>query len=145
MKQLKLYLLSGTFTLIIAAWTVYRPDKESTIAFVEAPWEEVLKTAQTENKVIFLDLYATWCGPCKMLKRDTFTDPEVGTFFNANFINVSLDAEKGEGRMLAKRYELHAYPTLYFLYPDGSIKESALGYHTPDKLLKVAKKQLEAN
>jgi hypothetical protein len=64
----------------------------------------------------------------------------VGEYFNAHFINVTLDGEKGEGALLAKKYELHAYPTMLFIQPDGQVKAEAVGYQTPRKLLEFARK-----
>ena len=47
--------------------------------------------------MIFLDAYASWCGPCKMLQKNVFTKKAVGDFYNSKFINVKMDMEKGEG------------------------------------------------
>lgn len=139
MKSLMLFLLfSGTMMAFAVAWNVVDPHMETAIEFTNAPWEDVLAKAKVENKIIFLDIYASWCGPCKMLKRTTFTDKEVGAFFNTHFVNVTLDGEQGEGLVMSKRYQLQAYPTLLFIFPDGSVKREAVGYHSPKKLLEVA-------
>ena len=68
-----------------------------------------------------MDIYATWCGPCKQLKKYTFTDKEAGDYFNANFVNVALDGEQDEGSILAQKFELNAYPTLFFINSDGQL------------------------
>ncbi len=91
-----------------------------------------------EGLPAIIDFYADWCGPCKMLQHNTFSDADVGTYFNAHFVNVSLDGEKGEGHLLAKKYQVHAYPTMLFIKADGSVKEAAVGYHSPKQLLKIA-------
>jgi thiol-disulfide isomerase/thioredoxin len=82
-------------------------------------WSDVLAQAKKENKLIFLDAYAVWCGPCKYMQNDVFPLERVGKFFNANFINVKMDMEKGEGVALAEKLGLTAYPTLYFINGDG--------------------------
>src|SRR5215471_3233340 len=82
------------------------------IQFIEEDWNLALKKAQSQNKLVFVDIYATWCGPCKMIKQYTFTDSAVGDFFNKNFINVSIDGEKGIGPQLAQQFSIDAYPTL---------------------------------
>ena len=64
---------------------------EEGIKFVESNWALAKAEAKKQNKLIFLDAYTTWCGPCKMLKRNTFPDKAAGEFFNKNFINVALD------------------------------------------------------
>lgn len=99
------------------------------IHFQSAKWEEVKALAKKENKIIFVDIYASWCGPCKRLKATTFADQEVGSFYNKHFVNVAFDGEKGEGIELATKYKVTAYPTLLFVKPDGSIVKRSMGYY----------------
>src|SRR5215470_5813015 len=93
-------------TVFIVSCNVSSKSKEPTVTaapgihFIEDDWNLALKQAQAQNKLVFIDIYATWCGPCKMLKQYTFTDSAVGDFFNRNFVNVSVDAEKGVGPQL---------------------------------------------
>jgi thiol-disulfide isomerase/thioredoxin len=54
-------------------------------------FEEVLKMAKTQNKLIFMDCFTTWCGPCKRLSSMVFPDPAVGEYYNKNFINTKLE------------------------------------------------------
>ena len=68
-----------------------------------------------------MDSYAKWCGPCKRMARDVFTAEEVGDFFNANFVNLKMDMETEEGRLLNKTYQVAVYPTLFILDADGEI------------------------
>ncbi len=105
------------------------------ISFSDADWFEILATAKKENKVIFMDAYTTWCGPCKKMSRSTFTDKKVGEFYNANFINVKKDMEKGEGIQLAKEYNVRAYPTLLFIDGDGKIAHRAVGFLNAEEFL----------
>lgn len=109
------------------------------IQFYEGSWDEALKLAKEENKLIFLDIYATWCGPCKKLKANTFPDEAVGEYYNANFINLALDGEKGEGRELARKYAIKGYPTLLFVDRNGTVVARTAGYHNPDKFLDLGK------
>jgi len=103
-----------------------------------------LGLAKKENKLIFLDVYATWCGPCKKLKSKTFSDKEVGDFYNQTFINVALDGEKGEGLELARKYGVRGYPTLLFIDANGKVVSGTSGYHNPSEFIalgKASKKQ----
>jgi thioredoxin 1 len=120
--------------------------KETTegIQFESSSWNEVLKLAKKENKLIFLDMYASWCGPCKRLKSKTFPNEKVGAFFNKNFINYAIDAEKGEGVQLAGKYNITGYPTLLFVNGKGQLVARTMGYHTPEQLLEVGQKIIEA-
>jgi thiol-disulfide isomerase/thioredoxin len=102
------------------------------INFLDNPvWSTVLEKAKKENKMIFLDGYATWCGPCKKMDKDTYTDPKVAEFYNANFINVRYDMEKGEGKMIAEKYDVQAYPNLLFLNNDGVMVHKGVGFMEP--------------
>ncbi|WP_374754993.1 thioredoxin family protein [Arsenicibacter rosenii] len=109
------------------------------IQFTETSWNNILKKAKAEKKVIFLDAYASWCGPCKMLQKNVFTRKEVGDYFNKSFINVKMDMEKGEGPMLSQRYPLEAYPTLLFIDGNGRVLKKVIGYQAPEQLLAIGK------
>lgn len=106
--------------------------------FVEKPFEELLAQAKAEDKVIFIDAYTTWCGPCKMMAAKVFPDATVGTVYNERFINAKFDMEKGEGPALAKRYNVVAYPTYLFVDGDGDIVHKGLGYIPQDEFLALA-------
>lgn len=69
------------------------------------PWDEVLQEAKKQNRLIFMDCYTVWCGPCKGLSQDIFPQKQVGDFFNAHFVNVKYDMEKGDGKMLREKYK----------------------------------------
>ncbi|NOQ73014.1 MAG: DUF255 domain-containing protein [Crocinitomix sp.] len=118
-------------------------DTKVGIDFFHGTWQEALAVAQEENKLIFLDAFAAWCGPCKMMARTTFKDKEVGDFFNANFINVKMDMEKhAEGPRLSNDLYLTAYPTLYFLNYSEKPVHQTLGYLKSKQLITEGKTAL---
>lgn len=119
--------------------TSYSADETKSIHFFEGTFDEALEQAKKENKLIFFDAYASWCGPCKRMKSRVFTQDEVGSYFNANFINVKFDMEKGEGLALARKYHVTAYPTLLFLNHKGEVEKAAVGYHNSNSLVELAK------
>jgi thiol-disulfide isomerase/thioredoxin len=100
-------------------------------------WKEILARAKEENKIVFLDAYASWCGPCKYMQSRVFTDAEVGNYFNSNFINVKMDMEEGEGPELAEKFGLGSYPTLYFIDGDGKILHKKVGSMEASELLQL--------
>jgi thioredoxin 1 len=105
------------------------------IQFIEADWSKALAKAKSQHKLIFLDAYASWCGPCKMLKRNTFPNKDVGEFFNKNFVNVAVDMEKGDGPALTAKYSVNAYPTLIIADAEGNILTYTQGYIDPKQLI----------
>lgn len=129
--------------LFVGLLTSFWGSSQSGITFQEGNWSDVLATAERENKLIFLDAYTTWCGPCKMMSAHTFTDAEVGRFFNANFVNAKFDMEKGEGRELARRYEVRAYPTLLFINGNGELVHQGLGYHDMIQFMELGRTALD--
>jgi len=99
------------------------------VNFEQGTWKEVVAKAQKENKIIFLDIYAVWCGPCKKMDKETFTDKSAGDFYNEKFINYKIDGEKGEGIDLAKQYKVTAYPTnIYIDAKTQSVITSEMGF-----------------
>ncbi len=115
----------------------------SHINFIENSWDEALKQAASQNKYIFVDAYATWCGPCKMLKATTFRDDKAAAFYNSNFINVAIDMEKGRGPELAQQWGLTAYPTLIIFNQKGKPVLGTVGYIKADDLIRFGKQALK--
>jgi len=107
------------------------------IEFSKGDWNSILAKAKKENKIVFVDAYTTWCGPCKMMSRDVFPESSVGEFYNANFVNAKIDMERGEGPQLATKYEVSAYPTYLFVSPDGELLHKNMGYLPPSKFIAV--------
>ena len=101
------------------------------IKFEKGTFAEALAKAKVEDKLLFVDFYTTWCGPCKKMSKEIFTKEDVGEFFNKNFISLKIDAEKGEGPELAKKYEVSGFPTMIFFNADGSENKRLVGA-TPD-------------
>ncbi len=111
--------------------------EEAGIQFFKGTWQEALNLSKSENKLIFLDAYASWCGPCKIMARTTFMDENVAAFFNKHFINVKMDMEKDlEGPRLSGKYKLIAYPTLYFIDSTENVVQSTMGYYKPKPFIK---------
>lgn len=114
-------------------------NNEDGIDFQEISFEEALAKAKKEDKLIFLDAYTSWCGPCKMLERTTFKSKDVGEAFNKNFINIHIDMEKGNGPLIARKYKVQAYPTLLIIKPNGQQVKRMLGFMKEEQLLEGVK------
>lgn len=114
-----------SFAFILMAFVINAQN--SSIQFEQGTWDEILAKAQKENKPIFLDAYASWCGPCKWMAANIFTQNGVADHFNAKFINAKIDMEKGEGVKLAQKYQVQAYPTLLILNSNGEMLHRVCG------------------
>lgn len=112
------------------------------IEFFHGTWAEAQEKAKSEEKLIFVDAFASWCGPCKRMASGVFPQEKVGSFFNANFINLKIDMEKPENSEFAGKYPVSAYPTLIFIDANGKVVQKAVGAKDADQLLEFAQKVL---
>jgi len=119
------------FILIITLFiTVSFSDgfsQNRSIRFIDKPWQDIVAMAKQENKLIFLDAYASWCGPCKWMAANMFTNDSIADYYNKTFICASFDMEKGEGISLRKKYGVRAYPSLIFINPDQNMVHEKVG------------------
>lgn len=116
-------IISGLF-IFIAIFSFAQDE----IQFQDIPFKDLIAKAKKENKLVFIDAYASWCGPCKMMEKNIFTKKSVGDFYNKNFVNARIDMEKGEGREVAQKFGVRSYPTYLFLNGDGELVSQNYGY-----------------
>lgn len=114
------------------------------IEFKHMDFNDALAKAKVEDKLIFIDFHTEWCGPCKKLAAGPFMEQKNGDFYNDNFINLKLDAEK-EGTEAAKRYGVIAFPTLLFVNGDGEIVHQSVGVKYGDDMIGFGKEALNAS
>ncbi|MEE9372134.1 MAG: thioredoxin domain-containing protein [Saprospiraceae bacterium] len=109
------------------------------IEFFHGTWAEALTKAAEEDKIIFVDAYAKWCGPCKRMAKNVFTHASTGVFYNANFINMKLDMEESESRDFKKYFRPSAYPTLYFIDDKGKLIKKVVGGRSTKDFVQLGK------
>ena len=128
------------FTLLLmTSFALSQTAKAEGIDFFHGTWEEALEKAKTEDKIIFVDAYTTWCGPCKRMAANVFTQDEVGEFFNANFVNMKIDMEKEAGIKFRQSYPVSAFPTFYFIDGNGKSVHTSKGAQPAENFVKLAK------
>ncbi len=130
-------------------------------------FNEALELQKKKPKKIMMDVYTSWCGPCKMLDKNTFQNKQVAAFVNENyyavkfngegndivnykekqFANPNYDASKAKrrnsGHELARYLQISAYPTIVFFDENSEVITPLRGYQTPVQLelyLKMFKK-----
>jgi thiol-disulfide isomerase/thioredoxin len=109
------------------------PAPKLSLDFIESDaLMPVLEMAQKENRPVFVDFWATWCLPCRMMDDDVFSHPDTKNFMDANFLSIKVDVDKEYGARIAGLYEVGAYPTLLFLTPKGVVltRKEGAAYHT---------------
>lgn len=110
---------------IFAIWCLLLLAGSSVLAqgilFEQGTWKEALAKAKQENKILFVDVYTSWCGPCKIVAKTVFPQEKVGDYYNHYFISYQLDGEKGDGPDVVKKYGVNTYPTFLYLNGDGEL------------------------
>jgi len=132
----------------------------SAINAQEIEWmsmNEALEAQKKEPRKIFVDAYTTWCGPCKLLDKNTFTNKDVVAYINKHYYAVKFNAEGNEvikfkekvfknpgydperkGRNAVHEFAIamgvSAYPTMVFFDENAGFLSPVKGYLTPQKL-----------
>jgi thiol-disulfide isomerase/thioredoxin len=101
--------------------------------------ETSIKKAKAEKKMVLVDVYATWCGPCKKMDAQTYSDPRVLNFIRENFVAVKVDADDDQGQEFSKKHKINLLPTLIILDTDGKIVDRMSGFASARELLRELK------
>lgn len=134
--------LVTTFFVLLFSLTF---AQEEGIKFDQSAFKDLLARAKKEKKLVFIDAYAVWCGPCKMMDKNVFTQKSVGDYFNKTFVSSRIDMEKGEGREIAQKFAVRSYPTFLFLNGDGELVSQNYGYMEPSLFLSMAQEVKAGN
>jgi thiol-disulfide isomerase/thioredoxin len=101
--------------------------------FSDLSFEAASKEAGRTGRIVLVDFYTTWCGPCKMLDKDTWTDAAVIRLLEQKTVALRIDAEKEAA--LSKRYKIEAYPSVLLIKPDGTEFDRLVGYRDPKQFM----------
>ena len=137
MRMTRKYIMMICFTLLMG-WSVSASSQG--ISFFKGTFDEALAKAKQENKLVFVDFYATWCGPCKQMAEKVFTDEEVGKYMNDKFVCMQIDVEKeGWQKETAGNFNVTVLPTLIFFKADASVASRLAGAREKADLLNAAR------
>lgn len=114
-------------SLFFFVFSFFDGKAQDGVKFEDLTYKEALAKAKAENKLLFMDCYTSWCGPCKKMLNTVFVTKEAGDFINSRFVSVKYDMEKGEGKALAEQFNIRSYPTFFIIRPDGTIQHKIGG------------------
>lgn len=109
------------------------------VVFSELSFDDAVKQAKKDKKVIMVDYYTDWCGWCKVLDKKTYSDVAVGEYAKTSFVSLKINAEKGEGISLSKKHKVQGFPTIVFYNENGEEVHRVVGYQEADRFLQSMK------
>lgn len=110
-------------TIILALTSILNAQ----INFQELDIDQAIAKAKLENKKVFIDVFTTWCGPCKIIDQNVFKTKEIGDRMNPDYISIKVDAERYPNQARFNQFRVRAYPTMLILDGDGNELKRILG------------------
>jgi len=124
-------------SLSLSTITAYTQNRS--IEFYRGNFENAKNEAKNTNKLIFMDGYAVWCGPCKKMDKEVFTNDSVADFYNKNFLNIKMDMESEEGKKIKKLFSIGAYPTFLYINGEEKLLHKGVGWMKSPEFIKLGK------
>ena len=137
-------LFLSALALMLSTFSALANSIEFTEIETEKDWIAVFERARTENKLLFIDAYTDWCGPCKQLDKEVYTNDDVISYYEENFINVKYNAESEFGFQLARQMGVQGYPSLFFVTAEKEIFQKITGFLPAPALLAYGEQTLES-
>lgn len=130
------------FTLALLVTTIGALARGG-VEFREGTLDEVRAEAVAARKYLFVELYAEWCGPCRVMERTLATD-EVGEYMNPRFVSARYDVDKATGALLARANGVRSIPTCLVIDHQGNVVGRIVGANGPERFI-AAMQRLLAN
>jgi thioredoxin-related protein len=135
--------LLHTSSLALLLLILASPHSRGEITFIKGTLATALQKAEAGSKAVMIDFITDWCRWCDTLDARTYSDDDVAHFINANMVAIKIDAEKGEGIEIAKKYGVDAYPTIIITRANGEEIDRILGFVEPEPFLQTVKDYLD--
>ena len=116
---------------------------EAQVRFLTRSTDGVRRQAVEQNKLVFIDLFATWCPPCQMMEREVFSRSDVGAFMEQHFVCAKYDIDKTTGRELLKRYGNRRVPLYLIFNTEGELLGRIRGATDPERFMAEVKRILD--
>ncbi len=107
------------------------PAQAASDGWERVPLADALAKAGKSGKMVIVDVYADWCGPCQRYDSEVFVQDDVKAILD-EAITVKIDGEKGEGPAVVEKYHVVGYPTILFLKADGTEVDRIFGFRHPE-------------
>ncbi len=119
---------------VLSVMLLARANSQS-VHFETLSWQQALGKARKENKMLFVEVFTSWCTYCKQMEHEVFTTDEAGNFYNQHFINVRYDALKSDGIQIRKSYALIGLPMFLYLDPNGLVVKKTVGFQNKETFI----------
>lgn len=123
--------------LLFVISTTTKAQDIMTTSFFTGSYQELLQEAKRLKKPIILDFTASWCGPCKKMAKETYSDELVASIVSLKYFAYKVDVQELEGLGLADKYEAYQYPTTMFLDYNGKVLGRLKGFYPPEYFIKI--------
>lgn len=105
------------------------------VKFETKSTDAVRAMAEKSGKLVFIDLYASWCPPCRMMDKQVFSREDVGEFMQQHFVAAKYDTDKTTGKELMKRYGRGAIPLYLVFDTEGELLGRIQGAAAADEFI----------